>query len=458
MSGLPRGWTTSTFKSLGELYCGQSPSSADVNTNGDGTPYVTGPEQWSGAKLQLSKWTTDPRRIVPDGCIFITVKGAGVGTLFPGIACAIGRDVYAFLPNKELHNRFIALALARNIQSVKRAARGDIPGLSKNDILDQAVEFPPLPEQTLIAKKVDHLAAISGQVRGHLGHVPRLVEKYKQAILKAAFQGRMTSEWRSKQSEQPAIEPRKAAKNRNLSSAQDFVAPYVLPKGWSWLCLAQIGEFDRGKSRHRPRNDPKLFGGRYPFIQTGDVRAADRFVTSCTKTLNDFGLSQSRLWPKGTVCITIAANIAETAILGIEAAFPDSVVGFLADDGRVSPSYVEFFMRTARDELAAFAPATAQKNINLEILSQVRLPVAPYEEQKEVVRLIETAFTWIDRVASENTSARNLIDHLDEAILAKAFRGELVPQDTNDKPAGVLLERIRPGRKVKSATKQPKTR
>jgi type I restriction enzyme, S subunit len=135
-----------------------------------------------------------------------------------------------------------------------------------------------------------------------------------------------------------------------------------------------------------------LFGGPYPFIQTGEVRAANRFLTSFTETYSEFGLSQSRLWPKGTVCITIAANIAETAILAIDACFPDSVVGFTADDERTTPSYVEFFLRTARDELAAFAPATAQKNINLDILSRIRLPIAPLDEQGEIVDRIEKAF------------------------------------------------------------------
>ena len=198
-----------------------------------------------------------------------------------------------------------------------------------------------------------------------------------------------------------------------------------------------------------------LFGGPYPFIQTGEVRAANRFLTSFTETYSEFGLSQSRLWPKGTVCITIAANIAETAILAIDACFPDSVVGFTADDERTTPSYVEFFLRTARDELAAFAPATAQKNINLDILSRIRLPIAPLDEQGEIVDRIEKAFSWIDRLASETTNARKLIDHLDQAVLAKAFRGELVPQDPNDEPASVLLERIRAERQ---ATSVPRSR
>lgn len=251
--------------------------------------------------------------------------------------------------------------------------------------------------------------------------------------------------WRSHNENAQPVDGRSAAEIRSKYStdqSDEFDPPFATPSTWRWLRLPEIGDLDRGKSRHRPRNDPKLFGGPYPFVQTGDVRAADRLLTEFSTTYSEFGLEQSRLWPIGTVCITIAANIAETAILGIEACFPDSVVGFLPDVDRVSGEFVEFFIRTMRSELEAFAPATAQKNINLNVLSSVRVPVPPVEEQAEIVRRIESAFGWLDRMAADHAAAARLLPKLDAAILAKAFRGELVPQDPNDEPASVLLEQI----------------
>jgi type I restriction enzyme S subunit len=111
-----------------------------------------------------------------------------------------------------------------------------------------------------------------------------------------------------------------------------------------------------------------LYGGPYPFIQTGDVRAAEGRLTSFSQTYSEAGLAQSRLWPRGTLCITIAANIAETAILDFDACFPDSIVGFTATPEYCNSRFIEFFIRTILADLAAFAPATAQKNINLETL------------------------------------------------------------------------------------------
>ena len=155
-----------------------------------------------------------------------------------------------------------------------------------------------------------------------------------------------------------------------------------LPDGWLWVTLPQLGEFGRGKSKHRPRGHPSLYGGEYPFLQTGRIRNSNGRIRTFDKTYNEKGLAQSRLWPKGTVCITIAANIAETGILDFDACFPDSVVGLIPHPD-LGPEYPEFFLRTARDNLDRYAPGSAQKNINLGILEKVSVPFPSKVEQAE---------------------------------------------------------------------------
>jgi len=337
-------------------------------------------------------------------------------------------------------------------QSFRREAEGAMTGavgqrrVPTDYLREQALPVPPLAEQRRIVAKLDALSARTARAQADLDRVPALAEQQRRAVLSAAFSGRLTAEWRVHKSSLPAAAPRphELIRRKYVPGIDaPFTAPYETPATWTWLALPQLGDLDRGKSRHRPRNDRRLFGGPYPFVQTGEVRAADRYLSTYTQTYSDFGLAQSRLWKPGTVCITIAANIAETAILAIDACFPDSVVGFVADDERAMPEYIEYFMRTARSDLARFAPATAQKNINLDTLAVVRVPVPPPEEQREVVRRIDSAFAEIDRLVAEAAAARRLLDHLDQAILVKAFRGELVPQDPADEPASVLLERIR---------------
>jgi len=140
-----------------------------------------------------------------------------------------------------------------------------------------------------------------------------------------------------------------------------FGDPVANPFNWPIQKLGEIGILDRGVSKHRPRNDPALLGGEYPLIQTGDVANADSYIRSFISTYSDLGLKQSKKWPIGTLCITIAANIGKTAILEIEACFPDSVVGFTPSK-ETNAEYVQFWMSCIQKRLEEVAPQSAQKN------------------------------------------------------------------------------------------------
>lgn len=159
-----------------------------------------------------------------------------------------------------------------------------------------------------------------------------------------------------------------------------------------WKTLGEVAlDFGRGKSKHRPRNDEKLYGGDIPFIQTGDIRAAAHFITEYTQTYSDFGLKQSKLWPKGTLCITIAANIAETSILGFDACFPDSVIGFIADPKKTSSGYVEYLLQTMKSSLEKKGKekSSAQSNINLSTFEHLKLPFPSLDEQNRIIALLD---------------------------------------------------------------------
>ena len=159
---------------------------------------------------------------------------------------------------------------------------------------------------------------------------------------------------------------------------------------WQIMSLNDLGEVARGKSKHRPRNDPTLYGGAYPFIQTGDVKAASGLVTSYNQTYSEKGLAQSRLWPKGTMVITIAANIAETAILNFPACFPDSVVGFIADQDKASVRFIEYLFRNIKKKIQGqyVGTGSAQDNINLQKIGAFELSVPPISEQREIASIL----------------------------------------------------------------------
>ncbi|WP_217557693.1 restriction endonuclease subunit S [Vibrio metschnikovii] len=157
-----------------------------------------------------------------------------------------------------------------------------------------------------------------------------------------------------------------------------------------WKTLGEVAlDFGRGKSKHRPRNDPSLYGGDIPFIQTGDIRNAAHTIQEYSQTYSELGLKQSKLWPKGTLCITIAANIAETSILGFDACFPDSVIGFVANPEETSSSYVEYLLSSIKTLLEEKGQGSAQSNINLGTFQNLKLPFPSITEQERIVALLD---------------------------------------------------------------------
>lgn len=291
--------------------------------------------------------------------------------------------------------------------------------IARSKLAEMQLPIPPLNEQKRIADKLDRILARVDACRERLDRIPAILKRFRQAVLVAAASGKLTQEWR----------------NTNC-----------VTQTWTKVKLTDVGELNRGKSKHRPRNDLRLFGGNYPFIQTGDIAQSDGKIITHHQTYSEFGLSQSKLWPSGTVCITIAANIADTAILTYPVCFPDSVVGFIADPGKCVPEFIKWSIDVISDHIESFAPATAQKNINLGILNKIYFLCPPIEEQTEIVRRVEELFAYADRIEARYHAARAQVDKLTPAILAKAFRGELVPQNPSDEPASVLLERIQASR------------
>lgn len=286
-----------------------------------------------------------------------------------------------------------------------------ITRLTLEIIRNSTMPLPPLAEQKRIVAKVEELLASVNAARDRLARVPAILKRLRQAILAAACEGRLTEAWRD---------------SRPGDATTAEASTEGLPTAWRWIDLPKAGFLGRGTSRHRPRNAPELYGGLYPFIQTGDIARSGGRVTEYRQTYNDAGLAQSRLWPTGTVCITIAANIADSGILSYPACFPDSVVGFIANDDVCISTFVEYFIRTARADLSQFAPATAQRNINIAILNDVQIPLPPVAEQREIVRHVEALFALADAIEKRVTVTRARAESLQKAILMNAFSGAIV--------------------------------
>lgn len=183
--------------------------------------------------------------------------------------------------------------------------------------------------------------------------------------------------------------------------------------------------FGRGKSKHRPRNDKTLFGGHYPFIQTGDVRNSGHLIETYTQTYNEKGLAQSKLWPAGTVCITIAANIAETGVLAFDACFPDSIIGMVPDENKTQSKYIEYLLQFFQKRLKALGAGAAQDNINLKTFETEYFPFPSLEQQAKAVLALDAVAEKRAELETRYRAKLQNLEDLRQSLLRKAFAGEL---------------------------------
>ncbi len=290
-----------------------------------------------------------------------------------------------------------------------------IPYIRLRNLQRFPMAVAPLPEQRRIVALIEKLFAKLDEAREKAQAVLDGFELRRSAVLHKAFSGELTKRWRTK----------------NNKSFAD----------WKQIRFGELGSLERGRSRHRPRNDPKLFGGKYPFIQTGDVARSGMYVVEHSQTLNEAGMEQSRIFPKGTLCITIAANIGDVSILTYDCCFPDSVVGFIPNT-LTSSEFIYYMMSTIQHKLEADAPATAQKNINLKILNGIIIKLPSLDEQNEIIDILERVFEKEQETRDIAETVINQIDIMKKSILSKAFHGELGTNNPDDENAAEHLTKM----------------
>lgn len=202
---------------------------------------------------------------------------------------------------------------------------------------------------------------------------------------------------------------------------------------WEIKKLSQLGTFARGKSKHRPRNDKRLFeGGGYPLVQTGEIKDANLYITNHSQEYGEFGLKQSKMWDAETLCITIAANIAETALLSYPMCFPDSVVGFRANKDVSSEKFMYYVFDYIKHFIQNSASGSAQDNINIEYLTTLDFKIPPKKMQDKIV---ETLFC-IDKKILLNNKINDNLQHMAYTKYMHMFYGK----KSNGKLGDIIVE------------------
>lgn len=377
---------------------------------------------------------------VENGDLLVGMDGDFNSAYWQGGTALLNQRVCKIVPDETLlRTKFLGYALPAYLKLINdHTSSVTVKHLSSRTLQALPIPLPALQAQDAIVARLDELFDEIASGEGAMTRAHRRLSTYRKSLLKAAVTGDLTADWRGShapKTDQELLcrlvglraeqgEGRRKSKGADVAIANGprTDLPH-LPETWTWALLPQLGDFGRGKSKHRPRNDPRLYGGRYPFIQTGIVAGCAGVIDTYDQTYSELGLQQSKLWPAGTVCITIAANIAMTGVLAFDACFPDSLVGLTCFEG-VRPEYVELFIRTVQQELERYAPATAQKNINLETLYQLAVPLPPTAEQDAIIEIAQQD-TGLDNLFGDELDGA--AETLRQTIIAAAFRGELVP-------------------------------
>lgn len=192
---------------------------------------------------------------------------------------------------------------------------------------------------------------------------------------------------------------------------------YTFPSKWKCYKLDQLGLVGRGRSRHRPRNEPSLYGGKYPFYQTGDIKGSNLYLSEYSQTYNEKGLAQSKIWDAGTLCITIAANIAETAILSISGCFPDSVIGFIPYKEKSDVRFIKYYIDLIKLDMQQISHGTTQDNLSLEKLLSFDFIVPDIEEQRKIAAILSA----YDDLIENNTRRIKILEEMAQNLYREWF-------------------------------------
>lgn len=472
---LPKGWSIACMASIAsKMGAGSTPTGGKAIYQREGIPFIRSQNVHNDG-LKLDDVARIPESIhhkmlgthVEEADVLLNITGASIGrcALVPpdlGEANVSQHVAIIRLIDPRIRG-FIHMALTAPfyqdmIMNVQVGVSRE--GLSMKRLREFPMVIPPLAEQHRIVAKVNELMAVcddlearqqareahqdrlvmavsqglvddaedpeimASRIQFYLAHFSELtvrrehVDQLRQTILGLAVRGKLVRQDAAEESGAHLVARiRESVGSRLVTEKRD--GPFEIPFNWTWATLPELGTLGRGKSKHRPRNDPSLFqNGTHPFIQTGDVARSKGYITIHSKKYNEKGLAQSFMWPQGTLCITIAANIADTGILGFDACFPDSVVGFVPRLPFPSVRYFEFFIRTIKAQLLKFAPATAQKNINLTILSDVVIPVPPVAEQHRIVSKVDELMSLCDELEERIQREADYAKHLMEAVLS----------------------------------------
>ncbi|MWB77971.1 hypothetical protein GLS40_08050 [Pseudooceanicola sp. 216_PA32_1] len=466
MTGLPQGWAQTTLSEASKDISYGFTTSA---TSQQGRPKflrITDVQDYSVNWASVPYCQDEPpeKFNLASGDIVIARTGATTGKSYL-ISQVPERTVFAsYLIRVRANVCIDPPFLSRFMQSpayweqITTVSKGTAqPGANASILGALEIPLPPLPEQRRIVRKLDTLSARSSTARTQLTALEKLVPRYKLAVLRSAFAGELTAKFRAERALEAVstllkrVPPLQQGRGGRQPTTEVIagrggisvnVPDVDLPEGWDWVPLLRVARQETGHTPSRSR--PDWWDGDVCWMSIPDANVHHgRVIYDTLQKTNEEGLANSsaRLLPAGTVVLSRTASVGYICILGKDMATSQDFATWTCTDALL-PEYLMYALLSEGEDIKKFGEGSTHTTIYFPEIRAFHIKLAPIEEQHEIVRRIKAAFAKIDRLAAEATKALKLLGHLDQRILAKAFAGDLVPQDPNDEPAETLLARI----------------
>lgn len=384
-------WKKIKLGDLGEIITGNTPKTGDIRNYESNDISFIKPSDFkeyclnliSDSEYYISNYAKENARIIPPNSVMVTCIGTIGKVGINSIEASFNQQINAIIPNNsKINSKFLGYSILNiNAQLNNIANAPVVPIINKKQFSNIEIAIPNLEEQLRIVNILDKVNNLITLRKKQIEELDNLIQSIFYDM---------------------------------------FGDPVTNSKGWKLKKLSDLGTLGRGVSKHRPRNAPELLGGIHPLIQTGDVSNSNLFLKSFNSTYSDLGLQQSKKWEKGTLCITIAANIAKTAILDFDACFPDSLVGFISNENS-NNIFVYYWFGFFQQILEKQAPESAQKNINLKILNDLNIITPPIELQNKFA-------DYVLKIEEKKSLLEQSLEKMElnyKSLMQRAFNGTL---------------------------------
>lgn len=438
-SELPQGWTNTFLGDVCEIKTGKK----DVNQgNQNGKYYFF---TCAAEPLRSDDYTFEGESILLPG------NGANVGLViyFNGKFDLYQRTYV--LNNFSVYGKFLYYYLlgnwTKNLINKQYGSATNYIRLS--NITQLEIPIPPFNEQKRIVAKLEKLLGKVNDCQERLEKIPTLLKRFRQSVLAAACSGRLTADWREKN---PNVEPaeelltkfKQSDKYQKVKIKDELPIPFELPSFWKWINLVEgCQSITDGDHQAPPKQDQGI-----PFLVISNIREGKLDFTNTKYVPKDYydKLKESRKPVKGDILYSVVGSYGIPVMVEADSPFCfQRHIALLRVNQLLLNTYLFYTLKSQLvfSKATKVATGSAQLTVTLTGLKKIKIPLPPLEEQKEIVRRVEALFKKCDLIEQRYQQAKAYTDKLTQSILAKAFRGELVPQDPNDEPASVLLEKIK---------------